>query len=218
MSDQLEPVYTGQGTRLDEKAPWMSWDAEMDDPSLTAELVEEIAEYAKNRYEEAQSSNESEEVLAEWKEGNDAAADDANQWIKKAEYQDEGAREGRVMSHAEFINLLRKAGVHCHYRQHPHKDKATLYWMHGGLEEKGPWVQLGNVPELSMMNFDEHGVPLAEKRRGWRTVLLQLILQGAITEDQANIVFGKPKLTAAFSRYNSTMYQWRNRHGGWHAE
>lgn len=210
MPDQKEAVFTGQGTRLDEKAPWMSWDTEMDDPSLTAELAEEIAEYAKNRYEEAQSSNEAKECLAEWKEGNDAEAEQY-QWLTKNEYQDEAAREGRVMSHAEFINLLRRAGVQCHYRQHPHPDKATLYWFFGNVEERGPWVQLGNVPELSMMNFDEHGVPLAEKRRGWRTPLLQLILSGAITEERANSIFGKPKLTAAFSRYNSTLYEFRNR-------
>jgi hypothetical protein len=66
------------------------------------------------------------------------------------------------------------------------------------------------MPELSIMNFDEHGVPLAERMRGWRTCLLQLILKSAITEEKADEIFGSPKTTAAFHRYNSTLQGFRN--------
>jgi hypothetical protein len=79
--------------------------------------------------------------------------------------------------------------------------------------EVGCWVQLGFAPELSIMDFDEHGIPLAEKFRGWRTCLLQLILKSAITEAKADEVFGKPKTTEAFHRYNATLQSFRNAGG-----
>jgi hypothetical protein len=60
------------------------------------------------------------------------------------------------------------------------------------------------------MNFDSQGIPLAEKFRGWRTGLLQLILKSAITERKADEIFGTPKKIAAFHRYNSTLQGFRN--------
>jgi cupin superfamily acireductone dioxygenase involved in methionine salvage len=210
LSEGKEAVYTGQGTRLSERAPWETWDEEWEE-SIPEDLADEIKHYSENRYEEAQSSSESKEILAQMKEENDELAEQY-QWLKKNEYDDEKAREGRVMTHADFITLLRKAGVQCFYRQHVHADKAVLWFVDKqGIENKGPWVQMGYHPELSIMNFDAHGAPLAERRRGWRTPLLQLILAGAVTEEKADEIFGKPKLTAAYSRYNAALYAFRNR-------
>ena len=213
LSDREKVYSSGSGTQHSEKAPWETWDDEMGD-GIPADLAAEIEEYSKHRYEEGQSSEESREVLAQWKEENDELSEQY-QWVKKNEYDDEEARVGRVMSHSEFITILRKAGLQCFYRQHPHPDKAVLYVVKNGKEEMAAWVQMGIMQELSILNFDAHGVPLAERRRGWRTVLLQMILKGLITEDQANLAFGKAKLTAAYSRYNATLYEWRNRDGGW---
>ena len=210
MSEGKEAVYTGQGTRLSERAPWETWDEEWEE-AIPQDLADEIKAYSENRYEDAQSSSESKEVLAQMREENNELSEQY-QWVTKEEYDDEKAREGRVMAHSEFITLLRKAGVQCFYRQHVHADKAVLYFVDSqGVEQKGPWVQVGYCPELSIMNFDAHGAPLAERRRGWRTPLLQLILASAITEEKADQFFGKPKLTAAYSRYNATLYAFRNR-------
>jgi cupin superfamily acireductone dioxygenase involved in methionine salvage len=204
LSEGKEAVYTGQGTRLSERAPWETWDEEWEE-SIPEDLADEIKAYSEKRYEEGQ------EVLAQLREENDELSEQY-QWLTRAEYDDEKAREGRVMSHSEFISLLRKAGIQCFYRQHVHADKAVLYFVDSqGIEQKGPWVQVGYCPELSIMNFDAHGAPLAERRRGWRTPLLQLILASAITEEKADATFGKPKLTAAYSRYNATLYHFRNR-------
>ena len=60
------------------------------------------------------------------------------------------------------------------------------------------------------MRFDEHGVPTNERRRGWRTCLLQIILQDVLTEEQANTLFGPPKQTEAYHRYNALLYEWRH--------
>lgn len=206
----LEPVYTEQGTRLQEEAPWFSYEKEMQQ-KLSKELEEEVAEYAKHHYDPAQSSNQAKEELHKQREINQEIAKDY-QWATPEEYEDIEQRIGRVMHHAVFISLLRKAGVTCWYTQHPHIQKAVLI-VPGktGEPEVAAWVQQGFMPELSIMNFDDKGVPLDERRRGWRTVALQLILKGIITEDKANEIFGKPKQTSAFDRYNSTLFEFRKR-------
>jgi hypothetical protein len=120
------------------------------------------------------------------------------------------------MHASTFINKLRQAGVKCWYGEHPQAQKMTLLVSnHNGTQphEVACWVQTGFMPELSIMRFDDHGVPLDERRRGWRTCLLQLILKGTITERKANEVFGSPKLTEAFGRYNRTLQTFRNMSG-----
>lgn len=207
----MQEIQATQGTRLSDVAPWESYDQELAGPKMSPELANQVAAYAQQRYKDAPLSSESQEVLAENKEINEALAKQY-QWINPDDYADIEARVGRVMDHAEFITKLRQAGVHCYYVQHPHPDKATLLWTKAGCDkpEVACWVQLGQMPELSIMNFDEHGAPLAERRRGWRTPLLQLILKGIITEEKANQVFGKPRQDKAFDRYNSTLQAFRN--------
>jgi len=210
MPDSLEPVYTEQGTRLDETPPWMTYEKEMHE-SLSKELEEEIAEYAKHRYDPAQSSNQAKEELHKQREINQEIAKEY-QWLTPEEYEDIEQRIGRVMHSSVFINLLSKANIECWYVQHPQPQKATLLTINKvGDREVACWVQQGFMVELSIMNFDDKGVPLDERRRGWRTCLLQLILKGIISEDKANEVFGKPKQTKAFDRYNSTLYEFRKR-------
>ena len=116
------------------------------------------------------------------------------------------------MDHAEFITLLRNAGVSCWYTTHPHADKVTLLYRLNGFEkpEVACWAQYGKMPELSIMNFDKYGAPLAERRRGWRTMLLQIILKGILTEATAHKVFGKPRQDKAFTRYNTLLQAFRN--------
>lgn len=46
-------------------------------------------------------------------------------------------------------------------------------------------------PEWSLMRFDEFDVPTAEKYRGWRTALLQLIKEGVVTEAEVERAFGR---------------------------
>lgn len=197
-----------QGTRLSSENPWDSYDSEMG-VRMSKELAAEVAEYALNRYEEAPIDSQTNEWLAESQENNEVVAKEY-QWATPDEYQDVAARIGKVMNHAEFINTLRKAGISAWYTVHPHSDKLVLLVSKdGGPREVAAWVQFGYMPELSILNFDKYGAPLAERRRGYRTVLLQLILKGIITEKIADKYFGKPKLTAAFARYNSLIYEWR---------
>ena len=188
-----------------------TWNESLDGENVTPELQAEIDDYATRVHDS--TSNLNKEELARWQEQNAALAKEY-QWVEPGEYADAGARVGTIMHSSEFIGKLRKAGVKCWYKPHPMTRMVTLIIQRDSLpSEVGCWVQLGFMPELSVMSFDEHGVPLAEKYRGWRTCLLQLILKSALTEAQADEVFGKPKQTPAFSRYNETLYQFR-RAGG----
>lgn len=205
-----EELKRHQGSRNKNDAPWETYgrELEQDDPAL----LEAIAEYA-GRVSDAKPSSEALDALAERKEFNDQTAQEY-QFVTPAEYADAGARIGRVMHSSTFINTLRKAGVKCWYRTHPQPGKITLIVQRGDLPaEVGCWAQTGFMPELTIMRFDEHGVPTTEKYRGWRTCLLQLILKSVITEKMADEVFGKPATTEAFHRYNATLQTFRNQGG-----
>lgn len=201
-----EEIKRSQGTRLSEDAPWETYSPEETfDPALQAA----IDEYA-SRVSDAKPTEQTNEELCRQKEAADTQAD-AYRWVRPEEYQDEGARVGRIMHSSVFIKKLREAGVKCWYRQHPQPGKTTLVIQRGALNpEVGCWVQSGFVPELSIMRFDDHGVPTTEKYRGWRTCLLQLILKSAITEKDAVEFFGKPPVTEEFDRYNWTLRCFRN--------
>lgn len=209
MSPTLQEIQAVQGTRLSPENPWDSYDKEMG-VNMTPELAQAVEEYSQRHYKKP--SSETQETLAEQKEINNDLAQQY-QWIKPEEYADYEARIGHVIDHRELITRLRKIGLNCFYRQHVHIDKAVLWIAKYPWSDelvKGPWVQVGQMPELSMMNFDERGIPLAERRRGWRTCLLQLILGGFITEEKVNKEFGEPRQDAAFDKYNNLVRANRN--------
>jgi hypothetical protein len=207
----MEAVYTGQGTRLNEKAPWETYEDELG-VRMSSDLAAEVAEYAARIHHPSEKvSAELEDILAEQREINRELSKQY-QWLDPDDYHDVGARIGNPMTHAEFITKLRQHKINCHYKQHVHVDKAVLYISRNGLSdpEKVCWVQQGLMPELSIMNFDQYEVPTNERRRGWRTCLLQAILQGFISEEKANKIFGKPKRNDAFSKYNQLLKGFRD--------
>lgn len=204
-----QEIMAGQGTRLEETPPWMSYAAEFEE-KLSPKLEAEIAEYASHRHDS--SSNQNKEELHRQKEISDETAKQY-QFLHPNEYADEGPRKGKIMHSSELINKLRnECNVQCWYREHPQRGKITLM-VHRSLglvpPEVGCWVQLGFMPEYSIVRFDDHGVPLDEKYRGWRTPLLQLIIKRIITEETADRVFGKAQGPAS-KRYRQTLHGFRN--------
>lgn len=174
----------------------------------SAEMEAAVAEYAKNRHEKSTAQNE--EELARWKEGNAEVAKEY-QWVKPEEYADEAPRIGRVMSHADLISTLRnKCGLNCGYKEMGHPQKLALWIQKDGFSEMqlGCWVQYPMMTEYSIMRFDGHGVPLDEKYRGWRTVLMQLAIKGFLKEDKINKVFGRATGPAS-DKYNAFMQSLR---------
>lgn len=208
-----ETAVTGQGTRLDETPPWMSYAAEMEE-SLSAELTAEIAEYALHHYDEAKASSENQEELCYQREVNQEIAKQY-QWVDPEEYEYVGPRIGNIIHSSVFLNRLRKeCHLDCWYNTHPHPDKATLIVNNIGVPQVACWVQLGFMVEYEIVRFDERGVPVDSRRRGWRTCTLQMILKGMLTEEAADRVFGEAQGPAS-ERYKSMLYSFRNRGNGW---
>lgn len=204
-------IQDSQGTRLSEKAPWETYNEEMD-IKMPPELEAAVMDYA-NNYHEDSNSQQNQEELCRQKEINEDVGDEYR-WCTKEEYADIEDRMGKIIHSSELISKLRdKVGLRCWYRQHPHPDKLTLMCQRAGNvlaePEVGCWVKNGWMPEYTVMGFDNNGVPLAEKYRGWRTALLQLILKGFITEKKAHKVFGLATRKCA-DRYNSVLYGVRN--------
>ena len=218
MSDELlqmpaltaDEIAAVQGTRKQEAQPWETYDESFNE-RLGASLEAAIEEYSKVDRVESKDS-QTLETLAEQKEMADAASREY-QFVTPDEYEDRGARIGRIIHSSHFIEILQQnCGLTCWYRNHPEPRKITLVVdrTHGITDpETACWVQEGFMPEFSMMQFDDHGVPISEEFRGWRTCLLQLILKKMLTEPIATAVFGEATGPAA-AKYNAYLYGFRN--------
>lgn len=202
-----EEILRTQGTRLQKEAPWQTYNKSFEE-KLDPKLEDEIKAYSERRH--AKSSSQNEEELARQRELSNEMAKQY-QWLTPDEYADEGPRIGKIMHSSEFITKLRnECHVQCWYREHPQPRKITLLVKVNDLPpEVGCWVQHGFMPEYSIMRFDDHGVPLDERMRGWRTCLLQLILKGVLTEETAHRVFGNAHGPVS-ERYLQTLYGFRN--------
>jgi hypothetical protein len=189
------------------EAPWESYGKSLEE-KLDPKLEAEVNEYAQKRH--TKTSEQNAEELVRWEEENKQIAKQY-QFLSPEEYQDEGARIGKVLHASQFINILRRDfKLNCHYRRHPHEDKLTLIVIRNQKPEVACWTARNWMPEYSIVRFDDHDVPLNERFRGWRTCLLQMILKGILKEEDANRVFGRAQGPAS-TRYNSLLYAVRNR-------
>ena len=187
-----EQIQAMQGTRKSEKAPWETYNEQMTE-RLDPELEAAIAEFASHD-PHGHTDSQTEEELCRVKEENDNLARDY-QWLNPGEYEDEKARIGRIMHSSELIKkLTEECNMSAVYRPHPQPKRVTLL-VDPTLGIQGMqvacWVQFGYMPEYSICNFDDHGVVLQEAYRGWRTVLLQLLVKHMIDEETINRVFGE---------------------------
>ena len=187
-----EQIAAMQGTRKSEKAPWETYNDQMTE-RLDPELEAAIAEFASHD-PHGHTDSQTQEELCRVKEENDSLARDY-QWLNPGEYEDEKARIGRIMHSSELIKkLTEECNMSAVYRPHPQPKRVTLL-VDPTLGIQGMqvacWVQFGYMPEYSICNFDDHGVVLQEAYRGWRTVLLQLLVKHMIDEETINRVFGE---------------------------
>ena len=187
-----EQIQAMQGTRKSEKAPWETYNDQMTE-RLDPELEAAIAEFASHD-PHGHTDSQTQEELCRVKEENDNLARDY-QWLNPGEYEDEKARIGRIMHSSELIKkLTEECNMSAVYRPHPQPKRVTLL-VDPTLGIQGMqvacWVQFGYMPEYSICNFDDHGVVLQEAYRGWRTVLLQLLVKHMIDEETINRVFGE---------------------------
>ncbi len=138
------------------------------------------------------------------------------------DYMDDESRKGRRLHSSEFINKLYKMIG---------RDKlfitdgnfigdVSLYKISGVRRPDfdGPrgdfkytmYLSLGWMDEFGLYEFDKRAVPIREKGRSWRTVLLRSIKSGLATEDQVDWEFGKASGIGS-TVYLRTLYEHRNK-------
>jgi hypothetical protein len=210
------------GTSADERAPWDSWASADPMAGCSPELMAEISEYSKKHHGKTSSQNL--ELLCQHREMNKEMVKQYrfyNQNELNPKTPDElAARKGKVMHCLEFLERLqtiRPAFLSANIRKgltglavYNPKDIVE-----NGTIRRQDWqyvcgVQVGYMWEYSVVWTDAHDLPLNEKWRGWRTVLLRLIQLGHVTEQQALEAFGEPTPAGA-KRYLEQLYFWRNR-------
>jgi hypothetical protein len=179
------------------------------------QVEKDMLAYAQRRYEEADSlkSSQNQEELARQTELSTEASKSAR-WIKQDELRMHPSRMGKILTASEFISILqRKCKLNCWYTDTVLAQTGFLALVvtnNTGTEAMAVCgVQPGAMPEYSVMYFDQHDCPTKERYRGWRTVLLKLILKGIITEEKAHAAFGRPDGPAA-RRYLEILYGARN--------
>jgi len=139
-------------------------------------------------------------------------------WDNQSDYENEEARWGRVMQHSELLSKIFKlipndlfvtegrivgdlALYRVYGRPQPDLDGRTFRYLF--------YIPTGRLPEFSQYEFDHRDIPVKEKRRGWRTVLLRLIKSGLVTEEQVNQEFG-PALGEASTVWRRELWKYRN--------
>jgi hypothetical protein len=102
--------------------------------------------------------------------------------------------EGRIIGDLAFFKLY-----NCPQPQLEGRDFEYLFYCPTGL-----------IPEFSLYEFDTvRDIPIREKQRGWRTVLLRLIKSGLLTQEQCDKEFGVASGPASSVWYRR-LYEYRN--------
>lgn len=119
---------------------------------------------------------------------------------------------GRSLYHSDFITLLKKLlGPRLIVAPAFFANEFSLYVQDAsktdsnGVQYVG-FIEQGKMQEFSSYRYNEYGVPVDETRRGYRGLLMRLILSGYTTEDQVKKVFGPCDEKV----WCKTLYNWRN--------
>jgi len=151
-----------------------------------------------------------------WQREKNLKAAQAQRWENQDEYRGDAARIGRPMHHNDFLGVLKKLAPDLYVTSgNIPGDLALFRVFRKPIEGKNfrylGYCPTGIMPEYSLYLFDEYrDVAIKEKKRGWRTVLLRLILADMVTEEVCDRVFG-PATGQASSVYRRRLYAHRNR-------
>src|SRR5271170_3792475 len=204
----------GLGTEKSDVAPWESYDREMDPTrNWTPALKARVEEYSKHRHEKSHTAG-LEEIMRQ----REMSAESVKEYkfFRQLEdgLTDEKTRRGELMFCLDFVEKLNTI-LPAYLSGKVIKGMAGLYVLTPDVKG-GHWhyvcgVQASMMNEYSVIHVDSHGLPLNEKKRGWRTVLLRLIQGSFISEEDADRVFGEPTSGSISRRYREQIYWFRNR-------
>jgi len=124
----------------------------------------------------------------------------------------EKARKVNIVRTRDFIRVLRNNGVRCFTVDNGMLGTVGLWVL--PKENKPPvyicYLQIPYMCQWSVLRTDRHGLPNGEDYRGWRTVLAQLIVKGALSETRIHEIFAAPTDSLVSRRYRRTLFNFRN--------
>jgi hypothetical protein len=122
------------------------------------------------------------------------------------------ARKVNAIGTRDFIAKLRRNGVKCFTIDNNWYNTVALWAVIPGTDrvEYICYCQTPAQYEWSVLRVDRHGLPAGEDFRGWRTVLVQLITKGILTEAKAHQIFGRPTDGEVSMIYRESLYFIRN--------
>lgn len=130
------------------------------------------------------------------------------------ELLNEVARMVNPIGTRDFIAKLRRAGIKCYTIDNGFPPSTVGLWaFKPGTDHVVPvcYLQVPAMYEWSVLQLDHRGIPNGEAYRGWRTVEVQLIEKGIISEARANEIFGRPADGFVSRRFRKNLYWFRNR-------
>jgi len=155
---------------------------------LDPETEKQIAELDE-RATDRKACNQTQELTAEVHENN---CNNARKFQFDRQNEVTDYVPGRIMHRNEFLRLVRKIDKTFYYNDVSVLGLRGLNRIHRGKPEYLGAIQDGQMIEWSQLRLDSHNLPTKEKYRGWRSVLMNLIKRGCVTEDQVHAIFGKP--------------------------
>lgn len=122
------------------------------------------------------------------------------------------ARKVNAISTRDFIEKLRRNGVKCFTVDNNWHNTVALWAVIPGTDrcEYICYLQVPAMYEWSILRVDRHGLPAGEDFRGWRTVLVQLITKGVLTETKAHQIFKRPTDSEVSMIYRESLFFIRN--------
>lgn len=123
------------------------------------------------------------------------------------------ARKVNPISTREFIQKLRNSGIKCYTIDNGMPQTVGLWAFKPNTDHVIPvaFLQTPAMVEWSVLRLDKRGLPNGEAFRGWRTVEVQLIEKGIISEERAHQIFGRPVDGPVSRRFRKNLYWFRNR-------
>jgi hypothetical protein len=209
-----DPIRIGLGTEKSSQNPWDSYDRQMDvTRGWSPEFKKRVEDYSKRRHEKTHSAG-LEEAIRQREMSSDYVRE--YKFFRQFEdgLTDEKLRQGELMFCLDFVDKLNSI-LPAYLSGKIIRGLSGLYVFTPDVKG-GHWhyvcgVQASMMNEYSVIHVDSHGLPLNEKKRGWRTVLLRLIQGSFISEDDADRVFGEPTSGPVSRRYREQMFWFRNR-------
>ena len=139
-------------------------------------------------------------------------------WVDPNDYRNETSRMGHRLYHAQFLGRLFKIAKNLYVTEGRVENCLALYQV-GGVKRPDwnnqtfrylMYVPTGWLYEYSTIEFGDYDIPIREKERGWRTILLRLIKSGIVSAKDVDEEFGEASGPASIN-YRKQVWQYLNR-------